>query len=228
MPNVGQITCGCWVETKINQSAFITPFARITITGKTQLHMQKSIQKLLSPLLILQINNAPEGSSKTQLQHSVTKAKEFYGKFVSASMSHRAKWVTITTVIEPALLYPFVNILFNGKDIKAIGSITSRMKCLALGLNRNFPWAILHGPTLLGGIETPSTSQKIRRTELTTSHTISAVTHPLVKNSRFPLFIHRWKSVNFSSSSPSLIYNVDTWQQSLFVFNYGRSLNHRA
>jgi hypothetical protein len=103
---------------------------------------------------------APAGSSKTQLQHSMTKAKEFYGKFVSASMSHRAKWITITMVIKPALLYPFVNILFNGKAIKAIDSITSRMKCLALGLNRNFPRAILHGPTLLGGIETPSASQK--------------------------------------------------------------------
>jgi len=103
---------------------------------------------------------APDGSGKTQLRVSNAKAKEFYGKSLNASMSPKAKWIAITTVIKPAILYPLVNTFFKEKDIKAIDSLTSRMNCLALGLNRNFPRAILHGPTLLGGIKVPSLSQK--------------------------------------------------------------------
>jgi hypothetical protein len=39
-------------------------------------------------------------------------------------------------------------------------SLTTRMKCLALGLNRNFPRVVLRGPSLLGGIGIPSSSHK--------------------------------------------------------------------
>lgn len=38
--------------------------------------------------------------------------------------------------------------------------MTSQMNCIVLGLNRRFPQAILHGPPSLGGISTPSSSQK--------------------------------------------------------------------
>jgi hypothetical protein len=34
------------------------------------------------------------------------------------------------------------------------------MKCNALGLNRNFPRAVIHGPMVLGGLGIPSLHQK--------------------------------------------------------------------
>jgi len=42
---------------------------------------------------------SPEGKGKSQLKHSLSKAKEFYGKFVNSSLSQRAKWVAISTLI---------------------------------------------------------------------------------------------------------------------------------
>jgi len=103
----------------------------------------------------------PTGSATSQLSHTVSKAKDFYGKFLNASVSQATKWAAITTVIEPALLYPLVNIQYSEEHVKPLNSITSQKKCIALGLNRHFKRAILHGPPSLGGIGTPSSSQKI-------------------------------------------------------------------
>jgi len=74
--------------------------------------------------------------------------------------------MAITTVIEPALLYPLVTFTFSTKDFQPIDSITSQMKCVSLGLNRHFPRAVLHGPMLLGGLGYPLSSQKNARDRL--------------------------------------------------------------
>jgi hypothetical protein len=66
-------------------------------------------------------------------------------------MSQEAKWIAVTTVIEPSIIYPLLNMNFSPDQIKPIESILSQIKCAASGLNRNFPRAALHGPTILGG-----------------------------------------------------------------------------
>jgi hypothetical protein len=101
---------------------------------------------------------ALDGNGKSQMMSSLSKAREFFGKFKNGFMSSKAQWMAITTVIEPAIIYPLVN--YTDKEISTINSLTSRMKCLALGLNRNFPGAFLHGPLSLGGIGIPSSSNK--------------------------------------------------------------------
>jgi hypothetical protein len=85
------------------------------------------------------------------------KAREFFSKFINGTMS---KWVAMNSIIEPSLIYPLVTTSYSPKQIGPIDSLTSQMKCLALGLSRKFPRAILHGPTSLGGMGIPSTSQK--------------------------------------------------------------------
>jgi len=77
---------------------------------------------------------APDGTSSSQMKLTIQKAKEFFGKFVNSSLSQKAKWTAIS-VIEPALLYPLVNTLYYGWDVSILDSITSQMKCIALGLN---------------------------------------------------------------------------------------------
>lgn len=94
------------------------------------------------------------------------KQKEMFGKFINSSLSQKGKWAAIVTVIEPAIIYPFVNIFFSEKEIQPLDSLTSRMKNVALGINKNFPRAILHGSQCLGGMGIPSSSQKNTRDRL--------------------------------------------------------------
>jgi hypothetical protein len=79
---------------------------------------------------------------------------------MNSSLSQKAKWVAISTVIEPAIVYPLVNKYFSEDNIKPVDSLLSQMKCVALGLNRHFPCVLLHGPLLLGGMGVPSSRQK--------------------------------------------------------------------
>ncbi len=67
----------------------------------------------------LSVIQAPDSNGKTQLDHSLKKAKEFAGM--------------------------------------------SQLQCSVLGLNWNFPRAVLHGPMALGGLGIPSADQKITR-----------------------------------------------------------------
>jgi hypothetical protein len=111
-------------------------------------------------VILLALILSPNGQGKTQLKHSMNKAKEFFGKFINSSLPQEAKWVAISTVIEPAIIYPLVNTFFSSNDIQPLDSIISQMKCVALGLNCHFPRVILHCPLLLGGMGIPSLIQK--------------------------------------------------------------------
>jgi hypothetical protein len=52
---------------------------------------------------------SPEGHGCTQSIFLLQRAKEFLGKFRNTNISPRARWLAITTVIEPAVLYPLLN-----------------------------------------------------------------------------------------------------------------------
>jgi len=103
---------------------------------------------------------SPDGNGDTQIKITLKKAKEYFGKFINGTLPQCLKWIAVTSVIEPSIIYLLVTSSFSSRDFQPIGSITSQMKCLALGFSRKFPRAILHGPMLLGGIGIPSTSQK--------------------------------------------------------------------
>ena len=102
----------------------------------------------------------PTGNGISQLQHTISKTKAFFSKFINASISQGTKWTAITSVIKPAILYPLVNIYYSEKEFQPLNSVTTQMKCIALGLNRHCPYAVLHGPLSLGGIGIPSSYQK--------------------------------------------------------------------
>jgi hypothetical protein len=52
-------------------------------------------------------------------------------------MPNKAKWIAITTVFEPAIIYPLLNTTYSPKDIRPIDFCSLQMKCSALRLNRN-------------------------------------------------------------------------------------------
>jgi hypothetical protein len=109
---------------------------------------------------------SPDGKGMNQLKATLSKAKEFFGKFLNSSLSSKAKWMAVTTVIEPALLYPLVTSTFPLKNFQPIDSITSQMQCVSLGLNRHFPRAVLHGPMSPWGIGLPIGISKNARDRL--------------------------------------------------------------
>jgi hypothetical protein len=140
-----------------------------TISSMDRIQITRSDGKGHHVIDIVPPNNArhtlgvllsPDGNGDTQLRHSVSKGKELFGKFINSSLSQRDKWVALKSVIEPALLYPLVTTLYTASAIRPLDSITSQMSCHALGLNRTFPRAVLHGSTLLGGIGILSSSQR--------------------------------------------------------------------
>jgi hypothetical protein len=127
-----------------------------TISSTNQIQIKRSDGKGYHIIDIVPPNNArctlgvllsPDGNGNTQLRHSVSKGKELFGKFKNSSLSQCDKWVALKSVIEPALLYPSVTTLYTASAIRPLDSITSQLSCHALGLNRTFPRAILHGST---------------------------------------------------------------------------------
>ncbi len=69
---------------------------------------------------------APNGDGSSQLQHSIIKAKELVGRLRNASLNQQAKWVAVQPIIEPAVLYPMINTLYNGSDFSAVESTISQ------------------------------------------------------------------------------------------------------
>lgn len=82
--------------------------------------------------------------------------KGLCAKIRKSSLRTQAKWIAVNSIIEPTVLYPLVNTLYPIRDLSPIESTISQMQCSALGLNRNFPQALLHGPPDLGGIGVPN------------------------------------------------------------------------
>lgn len=104
---------------------------------------------------------APDASNTAQLKHTLLKAKTFLGQLCYSSLTARAHWVATQTVVEPGVLYPLMAIFYSLKEIEAIQCVLSQLQCQSLGLNRNFPRVLLHGPMTLGGLGVPSVSHKI-------------------------------------------------------------------
>jgi len=79
------------------------------------------------------------------------KTREFSGKLHNALLPNKSQWLAVDSVIEPAIMYPFVNTFFQANEIKPITSAISRLRCSTLGVNRHFPMSLLYGPKSLGG-----------------------------------------------------------------------------
>lgn len=106
---------------------------------------------------------SPDGDGKAQLCSCLNRAREVRGKLNNAGLSQIVQWLSMTMVIEPAITYPFVTCFFSPTQLQPIDTNYTQLKCSALGLNRNFPRTVLHGPPELGGLGIILSKQKITR-----------------------------------------------------------------
>jgi hypothetical protein len=110
---------------------------------------------------------APDGNCSHQIQKCRELAATYIGKIKHSKLSKQAKWTAVTTILEPAVLYPLMAVNSAKKDLEKIDKILTTFKCSALGLNEHFPRVVLHGPMALGGMSLPNTIKKTTSTRLT-------------------------------------------------------------
>jgi hypothetical protein len=101
---------------------------------------------------------SPNGSAKTQITLCLQKIETFAGKLSHCRLPNQPLWQTIKMVLEPGILYPLMATLYSEDDLVQLECKISRLYCHALGINKHFPRAVLHGPCELGGMEIPSLS----------------------------------------------------------------------
>jgi hypothetical protein len=68
--------------------------------------------------------------------------------------------MAINSVLEPGVTYLLIETYYYYASLKAIDSVAAQSRCYALGLNKNFPQAVLHGPVHLRGIHIPTANRK--------------------------------------------------------------------
>ncbi len=103
---------------------------------------------------------APTSSNKFQLKTTLIKAKTSLGHLQRSSLSPQAKWIATQTVVSPGITYPLMATYYNPNDLSKIENVMDQMQCSALGLNCNFPRALLHGPLCLGVLMPLASHQK--------------------------------------------------------------------
>jgi hypothetical protein len=99
---------------------------------------------------------APDGNCRQQIRHCIAKSAEFIGKIKHRKLSKVAKWKAATTILDAQIQYPLMATLFTRKDLEKIDRPITWLKCAALGLNKHFPRAVLHGPMEMGGMGLPT------------------------------------------------------------------------
>jgi hypothetical protein len=109
---------------------------------------------------------APDGNSREQLKKSHEMAHAYLNRFCCSRLNKHTKWTAIHAVMEPAVLYPLMACSCTNKEMSNLDKIISKAKCHALGLNKHFPRAVLHGPLSLGGMavhtaQTKTTTSRI-------------------------------------------------------------------
>jgi hypothetical protein len=93
-------------------------------------------------------------------------AHAYLNRIKNSRLNKKAKWKAITTVLEPAVLYPLMACSCKDKEMDHLDKTLSKAKCHALGLNEHFPRAVLHGPVSLGGLGIHSGQTKTTTTRI--------------------------------------------------------------
>lgn len=99
---------------------------------------------------------APSGQASTQIITCNEKIALFQGKLTHCNLPPTVLWRAIKYILQPAILYPLMATLYDLSNLRALEKKIDILYCQALGLNKHFPRAVLHGPCQLGGMEIPT------------------------------------------------------------------------
>jgi len=108
----------------------------------------------------LVVHVAPDGKGKTQLQHSIQKNQGIHWEILQCHNDPSGMLGCITVCDWTGGNVSLVMVSYSPSEFQPIESGILQLQRAALGLNRNFPLAVLHGHPFLGGLGTPSLFQK--------------------------------------------------------------------
>jgi hypothetical protein len=148
---------------------------------------------------------APDGNTQAQTQYLKDKGKAFASRLCSKSKKLRNDvWVTTQTTIMKTLAYPMRAICLKKKQWKSIMAPILQAVLPHSGFSRNFPQAVLYGPTEFQGLGMmdPWILQELQHVEVLWDK----VTH---MDPSGQLFAHELEALRMELGTPDAITDHD-------------------
>jgi len=141
----------CWSYTKWENNArsLHIPRANGTMVTILQLSTSKARQTLGVWL-------APDSNNEAKYAHLREEAMQWCNHMVSAKLAQPAVDFSKRQVLLPKLRYPLVATTFLEAQCQTMMQPVLQQGLPSLGVNRNFPQAVAHGPTIYHGLNLPN------------------------------------------------------------------------
>ena len=104
---------------------------------------------------------APDGNNEAEKSNMLKVAKEWASKVAALGNRHLA-WTALSTTIITKLRYPLTVTTMSQKDCDEIMRPILHAALPAIGVNRNFPRALVHAPLKFQGLNIPDLWGKTR------------------------------------------------------------------
>jgi hypothetical protein len=109
--------------------------------------------KLSDAPRILGVHLSPSGDFSKQIQVCKAKADGFAAKLLSPLITPTDTRIFHRSIYTPSMRYPLAALAVDEEDLTSIQTKIIPVILQKLGINRNLPTPIRHGPTMLGGME---------------------------------------------------------------------------
>ncbi len=116
----------------------------------------------------LGVRLAPDGNNNAEYAHLREEAIQWRNHMATATLSRAAADFSIRQVLLPKLRYPLVATTFTEAQCQAIMQPVLQQSLPALGVNRNYPRAVAHGPVIYQGLNLPNLYSEQLITHITT------------------------------------------------------------
>jgi len=104
----------------------------------------------------LGVRLAPDGNNDAEYAHLREESVQWKNHMVSAKLTRAAADFGIRQVLLPKLRYPLVATTFSETQCQEILKPVLQQGLPSLGINRNFPRAVAHGPVMYHGLNLPN------------------------------------------------------------------------
>jgi len=140
-----------WTYKQWENKAHSLSIHQVDGTSITILHLSTS-----EAWQMLGIQITPNGNNNAKYVHLWEEAMQWQNNMVAAKLNWSTADFWIRQVLLPKLRFPLVATTFSEGQCNAIMQPVLQQGLPALGVNRNFPCAIAHGPTAYQGLNLPN------------------------------------------------------------------------